>query len=182
MSRKHSRTFLFVCLAFFTGAVLALLLFGNSRSNSAIQTLEKYPIDLSLVGQHRHDLKKVSAENAPAVDLEVKQGMMGGHFNLKIDTENFTFTPENVGEEHVPNEGHAHVFVDDVKISRAYGSWYHLPRLKPGKHIIKVTLNTNDHQEYTTAEEFILDTETVTVPGERDMDMEMGTSSRKETN
>jgi hypothetical protein len=97
--------------------------------------------------------------------------MMAGHYNLHIQTENFKFAPDSVSSEHVLGEGHAHVFVDDVKISRAYGPWYHLPRLEPGKHIIKVTLNTNDHQEYATENEFILDTETVTVSEDGSMNM-----------
>ena len=38
--------------------------------------------------------------------------------------------------------------VDDVLLGRIYGSWHHLPRLKPGKHEILVTLNWNNHDEY----------------------------------
>ena len=48
----------------------------------------------------------------------------------------------------VYGEGHAHVYVDDYLLSRAYSEWYHLPNLKPGTHTVYVTLNGNDHTEY----------------------------------
>jgi hypothetical protein len=89
--------------------------------------------------------------------------MMPGHFNLHIKTENFEFAPRNASSEFVLGQGHAHVFVDDVKISRSYAPWYHLPRLDPGQHRINVTLNTNDHKEYAVNGEKIMDSVTVSV-------------------
>ena len=68
--------------------------------------------------------------------------------NVQILTEGFTFAPENVNGAHVEGEGHAHIYVDDVKISRVYTPWYHLGSLTPGEHEIRVTLNANSHQEY----------------------------------
>lgn len=152
----------------------------NFSETSAEKTLSAYPIDLSMSGLHRHDRKNVPREDAPAVDLAVEQDpMMPGHFNLKIETQNFEFAPENVSSEFVMGEGHAHVFVDDVKISRAYGKWYHLPRLDPGNHTIRVTLNTNNHQEYAVDGETISDSETVTVSADAPrMKMDMDSSGK----
>jgi hypothetical protein len=62
-------------------------------------------------------------------------------------------------------EGHAHVFVDDVKISRAFGPYYHLPRLEPGNHNITVTLNTNEHEEYAVDGRSVMDSEVVSFDG-----------------
>ena len=45
-------------------------------------------------------------------------------------------------------EGHAHIEIDGVKIARWYGSWGHIPWLPRGEHELRVSLNTNDHQEY----------------------------------
>lgn len=145
---------------------VTLFRFGGA---SGTDSSKQYPLDLSGVGQHEHNLKMVSADEAPSVDIRVlEDSEMAGQYNIRIQTENFSFTPESVGSEHVLGEGYAKVFVDDVRISRAYGSWYHLPRLEPGEHIIKVTLNTNDHQEYATDENFLFDTETITVSDEAD--------------
>lgn len=42
-------------------------------------------------------------------------------------------------------EGHAHIYIDDVKIGRVYGEWYHLAtanlNLSPGSHVVRVDLN-----------------------------------------
>ena len=65
--------------------------------------------------------------------------------NLEIRTTNFTFDPQAVNGEHVPGHGHAHVYVNNVKIARAYGPWVHLQALPSGTHNIRVTLNANDH-------------------------------------
>ena len=123
-------------IGLFGFACLILGGFGGSQiteqlaDSSAEQTLSTYPVDLSMAGLHRHDRRNVDEENAPDVNLTVERDpMMPGHFNLNIDTENFEFAPESVSSEFVMGEGHAHVFVDDVKISRAYGEDYHLPRL-----------------------------------------------------
>lgn len=131
------------------GAFIGINISSSVAEGSAQETLSAYPVDLSMAGLHRHDRRNVPAENAPNVELTAAEDpMMPGHFNLRIDTDNFQFAPENVSSKFVIGEGHAHIFVDDVKISRAYDSYYHLPRLDPGKHTIKVTLNTNNHQEY----------------------------------
>ena len=65
--------------------------------------------------------------------------------NLHIGVTNFTFAPEAVNGVHVPGQGHAHVYMDGVKLGRAYAPWYHLSALHSGAHEIRVTLNANDH-------------------------------------
>ena len=51
-------------------------------------------------------------------------------------------------------EGHAHLYLDGQKIARVYGEWYHLPKLE-GDHELRVTLNTNDHQDYAVKGEVV---------------------------
>lgn len=65
--------------------------------------------------------------------------------NLHIGTTNFSFAPEAVNGPHIPGQGHAHVYVNNVKIARAYGPWLQLAALPKGTHFIRVTLNANDH-------------------------------------
>jgi hypothetical protein len=135
---------------------------GTLQSASQQNILSDYPLDLSMTGMHTHDRRNVPASEAPSVDLEVTEDpMMKGNYILEINTENFTFAPNSVSGEHVMGEGHAHVFVDEVKISRAFGPYYHLPRLKPGEHTIYVTLNTNEHEEYAVNGESVSDSVTV---------------------
>jgi hypothetical protein len=74
---------------------------------------------------------------------------MGG-WNLELITTNFRFAPEHVGTAVLPSEGHAHLYIDGVKIGRIYGPWYNLPPTLfkgAGDHEIRVTLNANDHSD-----------------------------------
>jgi hypothetical protein len=169
---KDTKVFVISITALLIGFFVGLQSANHTQQNSANQVLDRYPIELSRAGMHRHDLRNVPAENAPEIELSVTEDkMMPGQFQLFINTSNFEFAPESVSEDYVQGEGHAHVFVDDVKISRAYGPWYHLPKLKPGTHEIKVTLNTNNHQEYAVDGEPVRATTTVTVTNEGGMQM-----------
>lgn len=65
--------------------------------------------------------------------------------NLHIRTTNFTFAPEAVNGPHVPGQGHAHIYVNGIKLARAYSPWMQLQALPKGDHVVRVTLNANDH-------------------------------------
>ena len=95
---------------------------------------------------HDHNsLLEVSTGPAPFVDLQVIPLDDGG-YNVRVQTLNFTFTPQHVGMEPVAGEGHAHLYVDDVKVARIYGEWYHLESLPDDAQMISVSLYANNHQ------------------------------------
>lgn len=98
-----------------------------------------------------HPLLEVSTEYPiPKIAMNIEPDLMGG-YNIELQTEHFRFAPENVNTPHVPNEGHAHLFVNGRKINRLYGNWYLLSanELEFGDNNIVVTLNANDHSELT---------------------------------
>lgn len=66
-------------------------------------------------------------------------------------TKNFTFTPQKIGGEDAPYEGHAHVFLNGKKKGRLYGAWAHLT-LPKGTHRVKLNLTSNSHLDYTFRE------------------------------
>jgi len=168
MSKASARKFLNIFLLSFTFLSLGLLIGlsnGGGSFSNAQETLDTYPVDLSIATLHHHQEHFVQ-ENPPEINVTAhRDEMMPNHFNLEIRTENFRFAPENISEQHVENTGHAHVYVNDALISRSYGNWYHLPRLKPGNHTIRVTLNTNQHDEYSTSEGVVEEEIEVNVPG-----------------
>ena len=84
---------------------------------------------------------------APAVDLQVIP-LADGSFNLRVSTRNFVFTPQLVDMAGVPGEGHAHLYIDGVKVARLYGEWYHLPALLEDAETVSVTLYANDHRAF----------------------------------
>lgn len=99
---------------------------------------------------HAHTDLKVAADIAePKVAIQVVEDTVDG-YNVQILTENFTFAPENVNGEPTQGEGHAHIFVNGMKVARVYGDWFHIDgkHFKEGENMINVTLNANDHSEW----------------------------------
>lgn len=94
-----------------------------------------------------------------AIETDVEDG---GGVNVHIGTRLWNWAPQNVNAAHIPGEGHAHIYVDGEKINRVYGPYYHIPKLSPGDHEIRVTLNANSHNDLTLNGEPIEATTTVT--------------------
>ena len=110
--------------------------------------------------QMGYTLVEVDAElPIPKVEIAAIKDTMNG-YNLRIMAENFTFDPETVGGVNEPNRGHAHVYVNDTKVARVYGEWFHLDDkyLEEGQNEILVTLNANDHNEWAYQSARIADT------------------------
>ena len=100
---------------------------------------------------HQHPPREVSAElPLPSVTHLMFPDVMGG-YNVQILPNNFNFTPAAINRAPQGNEGHAHIYVNGVKVARVYSSWYHLSGdfLTPGENEVSVTLNANDHSEWT---------------------------------
>ncbi|MEM7753215.1 MAG: hypothetical protein AAF230_07360 [Pseudomonadota bacterium] len=116
--------------------------------------------------QHVHGeaLMIEPGDDAPKLALDMTPDPVAG-WNLNLQTENFVFAAERAGAAHVPGEGHAHIYVNGIKVARAYGNWFHLERLPPGTVEIEVTLNSNDHRSLMVGETPVAATVTFTNPG-----------------
>jgi len=104
----------------------------------------------SVIAAHQHPLRPVSPDlPVPMVNHLVFPDPMGG-YNIQILTQNFTFTPAAINRAVVPNEGHAHIYVNGIKITRVYSDWFHLASnyLQAGENLVTVSLNANDHSEW----------------------------------
>lgn len=102
---------------------------------------------------HSHDeTVAVNATTPPTLEV-VAHSDGDDSVNLELITTNFTFAPERVNQEHVDGEGHAHVYVDGVKVARIYGNWFHLDTLEMGTREVTVGLYANDHKSYVIGEE-----------------------------
>lgn len=87
-----------------------------------------------------------------------------GGVTVAISTENWQWAPENVNGANVDGAGHAHIYVDGVKINRVYGPYYHIKGLPPGEREISVTLNANDHSGLLVDGQPVEAVTTITVP------------------
>ncbi|GAB4156818.1 MAG: hypothetical protein Fur0046_36750 [Cyanobacteria bacterium J069] len=112
---------------------------------------------------HEHGVLEIpSGQPVPSVDLTVHPDSRQG-WNLEVRVTHFQFAPERVNQASSSQEGHAHLYIDGVKITRLYGNWYYLESLAPGTHEIRVGLNANGHEALTHNGQPIQDVEVVTV-------------------
>ena len=92
-----------------------------------------------------HPGNKIDAEKPyPLINLEIIKDKVDG-YNLYIDLENFTLNPSQIGSENQPNMGYLQLFVNDIKIIRAYSNWVHVPQrfFNLKDNFIKITFNSN---------------------------------------
>lgn len=109
---------------------------------------------------HGEVLSLEALATAPTLAIAVNEDPMSG-WNLHIMTENFTFSPENASLAHIDGEGHAHVYINGVKLGRFYGPWVHLDGLPEGEVTVEVTLNANDHRALAVGDVALRQTVTI---------------------
>jgi hypothetical protein len=96
-------------------------------------------------GDAGHDMSTLVPWDGPNPNLTVVLlPDKGDAMNLRIDTVGFTFTPETVNAAPTQGTGHAHIYIDGVKLGRTYSPWFHLGSVKQGQ-TVRVTLNADDH-------------------------------------
>ena len=80
----------------------------------------------------------------PDLGIALHKDLVAG-WNLELVTVNFQFTPQSAGLKNRPGKGHAHLHINGEKAARIYSPWFHIGDLPPGRHLIEVTLNANNH-------------------------------------
>lgn len=88
----------------------------------------------------------VTKDQLPVGGIALEKDQMQG-WNLQVDVDNFEFTPRDLYSDSSPNSGHAHVYVNDVKVARLYSPDFHIGYLPEGEHEIIVRFSTNNHEE-----------------------------------
>jgi hypothetical protein len=95
---------------------------------------------------------EITQEIAPKAILDVQKDPTGG-FNVQVVTSKFVWRPEMASMQHVPGEGHAHVYLDGRKIMRIYNEWFHLNTYqfstRAGEQLLSIEFVGNDHAPYT---------------------------------
>ena len=156
----------FVLGALMLGWVTGFLIADQNRPASDDSTMSESNEEAIV---HAHDTFELSAsaKELPSVRLLAEEDTKSG-WNLTLVTQNFKFAPIDVNDTEVSGEGHAHLWVDGVKLTRLYSNYYYLDGLSEGEHEIAVTLNTNLHKDYTVGGEVIMDEITVDVHSDMD--------------
>lgn len=130
-----------------TAVVFALggYMFGTSQAPSMEEEMN---MESEADHAHSETLELSEATTVPTITVEAFPDLKSG-VNVKTTVTDFIFAPERASTEHVEGEGHAHIYVDGMKMGRVYGQWHHLDGLEDGDHEIKVTLNANSHEALT---------------------------------
>ncbi len=96
-----------------------------------------------------HDRSNSVSENpAPTLSLSWKDSPDQDGATLQLNVSNFTFVRTDNDAEHVPNEGHAHVYLNGLKLGRLYEETFEIGALSLGNYKVSVALNSNDHRPY----------------------------------
>ncbi len=99
---------------------------------------------------------ELDADTAPIVVLQVIP-LSDSSLNIRVQTMNFMFAPHHVDTDPADGEGHAHLYVDDVKVARLYGEWYHLDSVPEDAEMVSVVLYANNHQPLAVDGQEIMD-------------------------
>jgi len=87
-------------------------------------------------------------EGTPAPGVAIAVAPDGDGWRVTLTTRNFRFAEDLVDKPHQPGTGHAHLYVQGIKIGRVFGTEARIGALPSGSHLVEVTLNTNDHRVY----------------------------------
>lgn len=150
-----------------TGALLPLTLTFEDAGELPVKARMTAPdmtgdmagMDHAMMDHSMHSM----APAGPVPDLSIRASPDGDGWLLQIDTENFVFAADQVDMPHMPGHGHGHVYVGGMKLGQVFDSPYPIRALPSGSHVIRVTLNTNDHRPYTNASGHVTATTTIEV-------------------
>ena len=98
-----------------------------------------------------HPGNKIDADKPyPSINLKVIKDKIDG-YNIFIDLKNFNLNPSEIGKENVSNSGYLQLLINDIKITRIYSNWVHVPQrfFNLKENFIKVTIYSNLHDEFT---------------------------------
>ena len=163
--RSHRGSLL---VAFIGGALIGASIFwtGSELLEMTAATTDGMTMPVKGDGRHGgHASMMVAVDDwaaKPTLNTDIYADPVGG-WNLNVRTSNFTFDAAAAGRDNVEGNGHAHVYVNGMKLGRIYGDWYHIASLPKGRHEISVSLYANDHRGLALGGAKITSTTKVTV-------------------
>ena len=138
-------------VTFIGGALIGASVFwtGSELLETTAEKTDSMTMPAKGGGRHAgHAAMMVAVDDwavKPTLDTAIYADPVGG-WNLNVKTSNFTFDAAAAGRDNVEGNGHAHVYVNGMKLGRIYGAWYHIASLPKGRHEISVSLYANDHR------------------------------------
>ena len=98
-----------------------------------------------------HPGNKIDADKPyPSINLKVIEDKIDG-YNIFIDLKNFNLNPSEIGGENISNSGYLQLFINDIRITRIYSDWVHVPQrfFNLKENFIKITIHSYLHDQFT---------------------------------
>lgn len=127
-----------------------------------IRAMTTIAVEASEGGHGHGDADPFESANPPALSISIAEDPKSG-WNLFADAGDFTFAPENAGGAAAEGEGHMHLYIDGERVTRLYGSWWHISGLEAGDHDVMVEVSNNDHTVYADDGQSVMAMTTLTV-------------------
>ena len=86
----------------------------------------------------------------PSINLTVIKDKIDG-YNIFIDLKNFNLNPSEIGNENISNSGYLQLFINDIRITRIYSDWVHVPQrfFNLKENFITITIHSYLHDQFT---------------------------------
>ena len=114
----------------------------------------KYGIFILLISINsfaHHPGNKIDADKPyPSINLKVIKDKIDG-YNIFINLKNFNLNPSEIGGENISNSGYLQLFINDIRITRIYSDWVHVPQrfFNLKENFIKITIHSYLHDQFT---------------------------------
>lgn len=106
--------------------------------------------------QMSHDMSSGVISDPPVrVSLTTQTPPSAEGFEIALEVENFEFVRTEDDAPHVAPQGHAHVYLNGLKLGRLYAPTFTVGALPPGAYVLRVGLNSNDHRPYLNGDEVV---------------------------
>ena len=106
-------------------------------------------------------------EPIPELKLKVFEAPDGSGWGVELAPRNFRFAADLVDGEHVAGTGHGHLYLNGLKLGRLFSKSARIGVLPAGRHLVRVTLNTNDHKAYMANGKIVSATASIAVAAEK---------------
>jgi len=114
-------------------------------------------------GHAAHSAHMAGTEGpVPQVSMTVTAQGSDGPWDVALSTQNIEFVKVEDGTPDSAGTGHAHLYLNGLKLGRLYSTSATIGKLLPGTYSVKVALNSNSHRPYTDDGKPVAATATIT--------------------
>ena len=105
-------------------------------------------VDTGMTGMNHGTSNGIHLDPSPEITLMALNGPNAQGADISLNVENFIFVRVADDAPHVANEGHAHIYLNGLKLGRLYDTMFTLGAIPTGTYDLLVGLNSNTHQPY----------------------------------